>query len=276
MAPLVAVPNVQMAPTVETSLFTGQISDPAVGRLPFATVPAAISAQRAENNRQQTQERSSSTPDPAVETSRTDALQRLLSGGPDRIETAFSTPFMAQLLGQLALGANVVNGIFGGGTGTPSGFVDFDRLAEFGDTKYKPSEAAKPRGSQPQTEALEHYASKAKEAVVEPTEQKVEPVTPAEVGVTTASAAPPVSLSASSAGAGFGGGQGLSVPDVPKQKVSVATASSQPPAATKPKSSAQEEDVSLIHASGADAYRTTQSSNRTNLGAPKIEISLVL
>ena len=61
----------------------------------------------------------------------------------------------------------------GAGTGIPSGFVDFDRLAEFGKVKYKPSNASAPRVKPAQQQAIEEFSqsievSRAKvEAVVQ-------------------------------------------------------------------------------------------------------------
>ena len=177
MVPSVAVPNVQVAPPVETSLFSGQISDPKLGRLPFKTVPAAIDGSKVSDQPRQQQQASSKTSTTETAATAAASAKSSASGLTPSLsaEPKLSTPFAAQLFAQLQTSAGLVSGMGGGGTGIPSGFVDFDRLAEFGKVKYKPSNAFAPRVKPEQQQAIEEFSQsiEASRAKVEAAMQEV-------------------------------------------------------------------------------------------------------
>lgn len=147
MIPAIAVPNTQVAPTLQSSIFSGQIIEPAIGRLPVASVSQTIAGARvADDGRSQQQSRVS-----AAAAEEADAIEEAFPFrepfGSFHTSTSFSTPFIAQLFGQLAANSNVVATLSGKGTGAPLGFVDFDKLAEYDAVKYKPSNASRPSQS---------------------------------------------------------------------------------------------------------------------------------
>lgn len=157
MLPVVSAPSVQMAPPVETSLFIGQISEPALGRLPPHTVPAPIASFRTSDNSKGGNLTRNSFLDAQLSV---DNLAAISAGsshptGDILLESPFSTTFVAQLFGQLPTLDTVFSDVAGERSGIPSGFVDFERLAQFSETKYKPSEAFKPQAKSAQTQTLE-------------------------------------------------------------------------------------------------------------------------
>lgn len=260
MIPTVAVPNVQIPPpSVEASLFAGQPSDPAVGRLPLHSVPPPINSQKvADNNREQQQARSAQQPpQPSIERS----FASLLRTGEGEIElqSPFSTPFMAQLFGQIPAFDNVIGGLFGEGTGVPAGFVDFNRLAEFNTVKYKPSHAFKPHEKPAQQQALEDFGTTstneaAKEAIRQAAATAVpEPSQPA------------TQLDASLPNAQLGNVEQLEARQLSNTKPDITPQNPiKPPLAARP---APVDDIVATPNPGVEAYLSTQSRNESGAAA---------
>lgn len=146
MVPIVAVPHMQASPPVETSLFTGNIAHPAIGRLPVHVVPPPIdNPEVADYNRQQQQGRQGNQPQtrqaaPSVPGSALPAAQ-----GRVTLDMPFSTTFMAQIYGQTPAGGS--NPLFGA-------FIAMESMIAYGNIKYMPSLAFRPldSGQRPQAQ----------------------------------------------------------------------------------------------------------------------------
>lgn len=144
MVPIVAVPHMQAPPPVETSLFTGNIAHPAIGRLPVHVVPPPIdNPEVADYNRQQQQGRQGNQSQsrqaaPSVPGS-------ALPAAPGRVtlDMPFSTTFMAQIYGQTPAGGS--NPLFGA-------FITMESMAAYGNIKYMPSLAFRPQDSGQRTQ----------------------------------------------------------------------------------------------------------------------------
>lgn len=257
MIPTVAVPNVQIPPpSVEASLFAGQSSDPAVGRLPLHSVPPPINSQKvADNNREQQQTRSGQEPpQPSIERSFASLLQ---SGEGDiELQSPFSTPFMAQLFGQIPAFDNVIGGLFGEGTGVPAGFVDFNRLAEFNTVKYKPSHAFKPHEKPEQQQALEDFGT------TTPKEAKAEMRLEAAMAVPEASRPDTDVPSAQLENLGQLATRQLS--DTKPDIAPLNTPESRPVAQSAPA-----DDIATVPNPGVEAYLSTQSRNENGAAVAK-------
>lgn len=144
MIPTLSVPNIQVAPAVEMSVFTGQNSDAALGRLPVVTVPPAISNNRvSDDNRGQSpaQRNTAATSKPSASAAPFSLGGSLGGTGELVFESPYSTTFVAQLFGQF----QALDGGLGESIVLPLDFVDFERLSQFNVTKYMPSFASHPQ-----------------------------------------------------------------------------------------------------------------------------------
>lgn len=243
MIPAVAIPTAQVPPPVDPSAFTGQMSDPAVGRLPFNTVAPPVTGQKVADDSRGSQQQARRGPSE-------DAPENLLSRltgraeGEIRLESPFSAPFMAQLFGQINLDTDVVGGLFGDGTGVAAGFVDFERLAEFGEVKYMPSGAFEPREVPALQQALQVNATQTLEATLEASIAAVNVEAGASVPADIA-LADELSLQAET---------GVVSTAAPAQEArqAVTTASAAPPARVEP---------TPFFSNGVGAYVSTQSRN---------------
>lgn len=159
MIPTLSVPNIQVPPPVETSVFTGQNTDAALGRLPVVTVPPTVSnAKVADDGRggQQHQRQGQGGHGASAEAEQFQ-LQPFAVFGELHFESPYSTPFIAQLFGQFPSGNTTVDAMFAQLTGEsaamPQGFVDFERLSQMDVVKYMPSLAFRPAAPPIQREA---------------------------------------------------------------------------------------------------------------------------
>lgn len=141
MIPTLAVPNVQVPPPIDTSVFTAPGPDPAIGRLPLNVVPATVTNPKVadDNRNSQPMPRGGTANVPSARASGTPFY--LAAQGELAFESPYSTPFIAQLFGQFA-------GFEGGDA--IGGLLDFEQLARMNLVKYKPSLAFRPRESAPE------------------------------------------------------------------------------------------------------------------------------
>lgn len=150
MLPVVLTPAVVQTPqAVDMSPFTGLASDAALGRLPVHVVPQPVQGARVANDQRGGQQRQEQQPSSTPVTNNTSTGFSILSqaGKQDiRLPAPFSTTFLAQLFGQIPMEgpeqADVAAIWLGNGeTSLDYGYVDFERLEEYGQVKYAPSGA---------------------------------------------------------------------------------------------------------------------------------------
>lgn len=145
MIPTLSVPNIQIAPLVEQSVFTGQNADAALGRLPVVTVPPTIANVKVADNRPgQAHARPPAQPEAAGQGEGA-APFSLGGSGELAFESPYSTTFVAQLFGQFQTSDATLGALGGESAELPLGFIDFERLSQFDVTKYMPSFAFGPR-----------------------------------------------------------------------------------------------------------------------------------
>lgn len=249
MIPTLSMPNIQVAPPVEVSLFTGQNADAALGRLPVITVPPAISnAKIADNRGGQPAQRAAQN---IASTQSFAAVSPLsLSGTGELVfESPYSTTFVAQLFGQFQASDSGLGALSEESLTLPLGFVDFDRLSQFDVTKYMPSFAFRPQVETPPSAEIVAPRPKLqiKNAPVQqaaaPQQVANAPAEPAEVNLQTVQ------------------------PETRDAALSK-------PADTMAAS------ASLMGSGGIEAYSSTQSRNQFNLNSDSrgaaVEISLIL
>jgi hypothetical protein len=269
MIPTLSVPNMQVPPPVEVSVFTGQNADAALGRLPVVTVPPTVtSAKVADDGRGQQQQRNPqqtpAAPDAQFSVSTQGGTGELAFASP------YSTTFVAQLFGQFQTGDAGLGALSGQSTDIPLGFVDFDRLSQFDITKYMPSFAFRPRAETPQQPMMQQqqpaqqvaapvqpnlFDSVAPDAVAAPSDNapaaEVAPQQPAASAVVASVAAQTASQQVSQQSA------------APQASASSATPR-QPSASVTSLREAAGSVLSLF-SNGSEAYGATQSRNLFNL-----------
>lgn len=155
MLPVVLAPAaVQTPQAVDVSSYLAQASDAALGRLPVQIVPQPVQGARVENNQrggQQGNERQAA-PSAAANSGSGFAAGSFAGNQEIRLPSPFSTTFLAQLFGQAAAPGNQaaqanVQAIWmnaGADAAADTGFVDYERLEEYGQVKYAPSGAKLP------------------------------------------------------------------------------------------------------------------------------------
>lgn len=154
MIPTSIAPNMQVAPPVQVSLFTGQNADAALGRLPVVTVPPTISNPKVADNRSGQNAQRNQQPVQELSQNNGQVTPFSLSGtGELAFESPYSTTFVAQLFGQFQTSDASLGEMGGQSAQVPMGFVDFDRLSQFDITKYMPSFAFRPRIETPTADA---------------------------------------------------------------------------------------------------------------------------
>lgn len=273
MIPTLSVPNIQIAPAVEQSVFTGQNADAALGRLPVVTVPPTVSNPKVADNRAgQTPRQPADLP---VETGQGgNVVPFSLSGaGELAFESPYSTTFVAQLFGQFQVADADIGALGGESVDLPLGFVDFERLSQFDFTKYMPSFAFRPRIETPS--GGQAQATPQAEAVAQPQPVPAPVAAPAAAPATQAPEAVPAPFDLSSLEPVSNDLNPLPTPQATAPAAPVA----QPqPAEAAPALPAVTTSPSLF-TSGVDAYGATQSRNLATafIGARGgAEISLIL
>lgn len=128
----VPVGSIQPPMTPQASLHAGYLPDTAIGRLPHVSVPASVAVPEGNNNTKGGQTARTLAPPPDSP----DAQAPLFSAGlPPPAKGApgfgYSTPFLAQLLGQNAADRQII--------------VEYEQMVNFGNVKYMPSEALLPK-----------------------------------------------------------------------------------------------------------------------------------
>lgn len=283
MIPTLSAPNIQVAPPVEASVFTGQNADAALGRLPVVTVPPTVTnAKVADDNRsaQQPQRNSSNTQTPAPNGK---ALPFSLGGtGELAFESPYSTTFVAQLFGQFQTSDSSLGALSGESTDAPLGFVDFDRLSQVDITKYMPSFAFRPRAETPNAETTDfNTQAVAQVTAPQPQPQTQTPIAlPVAAQIDTSLQAEPAQTAAASSEQ-----RSLDLSRVDLQNIAPVSTDDAPaiPQQVTPELPKFENTASpsLFATSGVDAYSSTQSRNLANLvgdsrGGAADQVSLVL
>lgn len=249
MIPTLSVPNIQVAPPVEISVFTGQNADAALGRLPVVTVAPAISnAKVADDNRGgQPAQRNAQNAAAMAKTAVSVAPFSLSGTGELVFESPYSTTFVAQLFGQFQ--ANNPGALAGESQAVPLG-VDFEHLSQFDVTKYMPSLAFRPRMETP-----------------EPAESNVAQQQP-KLQIKNA----PVQQVANAAG--------QADDDLRRMQPISSDIAGPEPSSVALSTEAASASASLFGGGGLNAYSSTQSRNQINLNndsrGNSAEISLVL
>lgn len=136
MIPTLAMPNIQVAPPVDTSVFTAPSPEPALGRLPLNVVPPPVTNPKVADNSRNSQPAPRTNQNAANAASDKPAFSFATANGEMAFESPYSTTFVAQLFGQFTMAE---------GSGMNDGFLDFEQLASMNFVKYKPSLAFRPR-----------------------------------------------------------------------------------------------------------------------------------
>ncbi|MCH2547615.1 MAG: hypothetical protein MK052_08410 [Alphaproteobacteria bacterium] len=273
MIPTLSAPNIQVAPPADTSIFTGQNADAALGRLPVVTVPPTVTnAKVADDNRSQTQQRNPQNT-PPQNAAKSGITPFSLSGsGELAFESPYSTTFVAQLFGQFQLDDSSLADLAGETTDIPLGFVNFDRLSQVDVTKYMPSFAFGPR-----TDTVEPQPSQSASTtpVAAPPRENITPeVVPVAASQPQAVASEVASTVAQVSAEALQDTQ-------PVTAQNNADALTTPSAAPQPSqlSEAQTNNASLLQYGTNNAYSSTQSRNMVNLATDSrgsgSEISLI-
>lgn len=248
MIPTLAMPNIQVAPPVDTSVFTAPSPEPALGRLPLNVVPPPVTNPKVADNSRNSQPAPRNNQNAANAASDKPAFSFAAANGEMAFESPYSTTFVAQLFGQFTMAE---------GSGMNDGFLDFEQLASMNFVKYKPSLAFRPREDAPAAPvespqpAPDPVPEAPASAVAEP--DPLQMMMRAVFGSDISADIPPPAEAAVEADA----------PETPVPNVEVGMSPS-------------------LFVSGPQAYGATQSRNQLALVAPSInrsaagEISLVM
>lgn len=284
MIPTLSAPNIQVPPPVETSVFTGQNADAALGRLPVVTVPPTVtSAKVADDTRSQQQARNpQQNSTPAAESF---SVSTQMGAGELVFESPYSTTFVAQLFGQFQTADETLGALSGQSAEAPLGFVDFDRLSQFDITKYMPSFAFRPQVETPAvSEQPRVQAAVSAPAPVASEQVAAAPV--ADLPADTAEVALPLPASTTdnvefAPAPVISAGEPAAEPALPQPSAEQAPTIPAPrePVAAQSLREVASNVVSLF-SRGSDAYGATQSRNLFNIAggaaAAQSQFSLVL
>lgn len=241
------MPNIQVAPPVDTSVFTAPSPEPALGRLPLNVVPPLVTNPKVADNPRNSQPAPRNNANAANGAADKPAFSFAAASGEMAFESPYSTTFVAQLFGQFTMAE---------GSGMNDGFLDFEQLASMSLIKYKPSLAFRPREDvQPTMEQAQPAPEPVQEAPARPVAEPdpLRMMMRAVLGSDISADIPPPAEAVVEA----------AVPETPLPSVEMSASPS-------------------LFASGPQAYGATQSRNQLALVAPPIsrpaagEISLVM